>query len=80
MAIFEAVHGTAPDIAGKNLANPLALLFSSIMMLRHLGQDRPAKRIERAATRLLEEGKVLTRDLGGRASTTQVAERIVELL
>ncbi len=79
-AIFEAVHGTAPDIAGKNLANPLALLFSSIMMLRHLGQDRPAARIEKAATRLLKEGKVLTRDLGGRASTTQVTERLVALL
>ena len=79
-AIFEAVHGTAPDIAGKNLANPLALLFSSVMMLRHLGQDRPAARVEKAAKRLLEEGKVLTRDLGGRASTTQVTERLVELL
>ena len=79
-AIFEAVHGTAPDIAGKNLANPLALLFSSIMMLRHLGQDRPAARIEKAATRLLQEGKVLTRDLGGRATTTQVTERLVALL
>jgi isocitrate dehydrogenase (NAD+) len=79
-AIFEAVHGTAPDIAGKNLANPLALLFSSVMMLRHLGQDRPAGRAEKAATRLLEEGKVLTRDLGGRASTTQVTERLVALL
>ena len=79
-AIFEAVHGTAPDIAGKNLANPLALLFSGVMMLRHLGQDRPAARAEKAATRLLEEGKVLTRDLGGRASTTQVTERLVALL
>ena len=77
---FEAVHGTAPDIAGKNMANPLALLFSSVMMLRHLGQDRPAARIEKAATRLLAEGKVLTRDLGGRASTTQVTERLVALL
>jgi len=79
-AIFEAVHGTAPDIAGKNLANPLALLFSSIMMLRHLGQDRPAARIEKAATRLLAEGKTVTRDLGGRATTTQVTERLVALL
>jgi isocitrate dehydrogenase (NAD+) len=79
-AIFEAVHGTAPDIAGKNLANPLALLFSSIMMLRHLGQDRPAARIEKAATRLLQEGKVLTRDLGGRATTTRVTERLMALL
>ena len=80
VAIFEAVHGTAPDIAGKNKANPLALIFSGIMMLRHLGQDRPAGRIERAVMRLLEEGKVLTPDLGGRATTTQVAERIAALL
>jgi isocitrate dehydrogenase (NAD+) len=74
------VHGTAPDIAGKNQANPLALVFSSIMMLRHLGQDRPAARIERAAGRLLEEGKTLTRDLGGRASTTALTARLIALL
>jgi len=80
VAIFEAVHGTAPDIAGKNQANPLAVTFSGIVMLRHLGQNRPAKRIERAIERLLAEGKVLTRDLGGRATTTAVAERIVALL
>jgi isocitrate dehydrogenase (NAD+) len=80
VAIFEAVHGTAPDIAGKNLANPLALVFSSIMMLRHLGQERPAARLERAVERLLAEGKMLTRDLGGRATTTAVAERIAALL
>src|SRR4029077_4280954 len=79
-SIFEAAHGTAADIAGKNLANPLALLFSSIMMLRHLGQDRPAGRIEKAAMRLLAEGKTVTRDLGGRATTTQVTERLVALL
>jgi isocitrate dehydrogenase (NAD+) len=80
VAIFEAVHGTAPDIAGKNQANPIAIIFSSIMMLRHLGQDRPAARLERAVRRLLVDGKVLTRDLGGRATTTAVAERIVALL
>jgi isocitrate dehydrogenase (NAD+) len=80
VAIFEAVHGTAPDIAGQNRANPLALVFSGIMMLRHLGQERPARRLERAVTRLLEEGKVLTRDLGGRATTMQLAERIAALL
>ena len=80
VAIFEAVHGTAPDIAGKNQANPLAVVFSSIMMLRHLEQDRPAARIERAVERLLEEGKVLTRDLGGRATTSALAERLVALL
>jgi isocitrate dehydrogenase (NAD+) len=80
VAIFEAVHGTAPDIAGKNQANPLALIFSSILLLHHLGQDRPAARLERAVKRLLSEGKVLTRDLGGRATTTAVAERIAALL
>jgi isocitrate dehydrogenase (NAD+) len=80
VAIFEAVHGTAPDIAGKNRANPLALVFSGIMMLRHLGQDRPGTRLERAVQRLLREGKVLTPDLGGRATTTAVAERIAALL
>ena len=80
VAIFEAVHGTAPDIAGLGKANPLALVFSSIMMLRHLGQDRPAARLERAVERLLAEGKVLTPDLGGRASTTAVAERLAALL
>ena len=80
VAIFEAVHGTAPDIAGKNQANPLAVMFSGIMMLRYLGQDRAAARLERAVERLLAEGKVLTRDLGGRATTTAVAERIAALL
>jgi isocitrate dehydrogenase (NAD+) len=80
VAIFEAVHGTAPDIAGQGKANPLALLFSSIMMLRHLGQDRPATRLERAVQRLLADGKVLTPDLGGRGTTTAVAERLAALL
>jgi isocitrate dehydrogenase (NAD+) len=80
IAVFEAVHGTAPDIAGKDQANPLALVFSGIMMLRHLGQDRPAARLERAVERLLKEGKHLTRDLGGRATTTAMTERIAALL
>jgi isocitrate dehydrogenase (NAD+) len=79
-AIFEAVHGTAPDIAGKNVANPLALILSSVMMLRHLGQPAPAARIERAVERLLAGGKVRTRDLGGRASTSDVARALVERL
>jgi isocitrate dehydrogenase (NAD+) len=80
VAIFEAVHGTAPDIAGKNLANPLAIVFSGVMMLEHLGQDAAARRLRRAVERLLAEGRVRTRDLGGRATTTAVAERIVALL
>src|SRR5213592_1120270 len=56
-AIFEAVHGTAPDITGKNLANPLAVILSSVMLLRHVGQRRAANRIERAVSRLLSEGR-----------------------
>ncbi len=80
VAIFEAVHGTAPDIAGKNMANPLAVIFSSIMLLRHIGQSKPADRLERAVHRLLKEGRVRTRDLGGKSTTTAVAERIVQLL
>jgi isocitrate dehydrogenase (NAD+) len=79
-AIFEAVHGTAPDIAGKNLANPLAAVFSGVMLLRHVGQAGPADRIERAAHRLLAEGRVRTRDLGGRAKTTAVRDRLIALL
>src|SRR5262245_21470876 len=79
-AIFEAVHGTAPDIAGKNLANPLAVIMSGAMLLRHVGQGRAATRIDRAIDRLLREGHVRTRDLGGRATTTAVADRLVALV
>ena len=79
-AIFEAVHGTAPDIAGKNLANPLAVLLSGVMLLRHVGQTRPADRVERAARRLLAEGRTRTRDLGGKATTSDVVKRLVARL
>jgi len=79
-AIFEAVHGTAPDIAGKGLANPLAAIFSGIMLLRHIGQARPANRLERAVHRLLAEGRPRTRDLGGKATTRQMTERLIALL
>jgi isocitrate dehydrogenase (NAD+) len=70
-AVFEAVHGSAPDIAGKNLANPTALLLSALMMLRHLGEDAAAERIMTAVNRVLGDGKVRTRDLGGTATTTE---------
>jgi isocitrate dehydrogenase (NAD+) len=79
-AIFEAVHGTAPDIAGKDLANPLAAILSGVMMLRHLGQRRPAERIERAVHRFLAEGRVRTRDLGGRATTSEVTDRLIRMV
>ncbi|MGE0882647.1 MAG: isocitrate dehydrogenase (NAD(+)) [Blastocatellales bacterium] len=76
-AVFEAVHGSAPDIAGKNMANPTALLQSGIMMLRHLGEREAADLIERAMILTLAEHNVRTRDLGGTASTTEYTEAIV---
>jgi isocitrate dehydrogenase (NAD+) len=75
-AIFEAVHGSAPDIAGKNLANPMALVLSGAMLLDHLGEQDAARRVREAVFAVLREGKVLTRDLGGSAGTTQIAEAI----
>ena len=80
VAIFEAVHGTAPDIAGKGVANPLAAIFSGVMLLRHVGQPAAADRLERAALRLLAERRTRTRDLGGTATTAQVTERLEALL
>src|SRR5262245_46476231 len=79
-ALFEAVHGTAPDIAGKNLANPTALLMSAIMMLRHIGELDAAQRIETSLNRTLQERKTATRDLGGSASTTEFAQAIISAL
>lgn len=75
-AVFEAVHGTAPDIAGKNLANPLAAVLSAVMMLEHLGEHAAAQRIREAIDSVLRSGRTLTRDLGGQASTDQMCEAI----
>jgi len=75
-AVFEAVHGTAPDIAGKNLANPVALLMSAIMMLRHIGETERAGAVMRAMVAVLASGKVRTRDLGGSSTTTEFADAI----
>src|SRR6476620_1715592 len=69
IGVFEAVHGSAPDIAGKNLANPTALLLSAVLMLRHIGEATAASRIMSALGRVLIDGSTRTRDLGGRAST-----------
>jgi isocitrate dehydrogenase (NAD+) len=79
-AIFEAVHGTAPDIAGKNAANPIAMILSGAMMLDHLGEQAAGRRVRDAVDKVLAEGKKLTRDLGGTASTSEIAEAIVEKL
>lgn len=76
-AVFEAVHGSAPDIAGQNLANPTALIQTAILMLRYINEREPADRIERALHRTLAEGKVRTRDIGGSAGTTEYTEAIV---
>jgi isocitrate dehydrogenase (NAD+) len=75
-AVFEAVHGSAPDIADKNLANPTALLLSGLMMLHHIGERERAERIRTALMRVLAAGTVRTHDLGGTASTTEFTEAI----
>lgn len=75
--VFEAVHGSAPDIAGKGIANPTALLLSSVMMLRHLGKHDQADRITAAVLRICAEGRYLTGDLGGTASTEEFAQEVI---
>jgi len=79
-AIFEAVHGSAPDIAGKGLANPLALLLSSAMMLDHVGHQDKARRIRKAVDIALREDNVRTGDLGGKATTKQFTQAVVKRL
>jgi isocitrate dehydrogenase (NAD+) len=76
IAVFEAVHGSAPDIAGRQMANPTALLLSAVLMLRHLDEDAAADRIMTALRGVLVAGKTRTRDLGGVASTLQFADAI----
>ena len=79
-ALFEPVHGSAPDIAGKNIANPIAMMLSAIMMLRYLNENKEAEKFENAILKVLEEGEVLTADLGGNATTTEMAETIKKAL
>jgi len=79
-AIFEAVHGSAPDIAGKDLANPLALIRSAIMMLYHMGKDEVAERLRAALRHVVVQQKIRTRDLGGEAGTTQFTDAVVAAL
>jgi isocitrate dehydrogenase (NAD+) len=76
-AVFEAVHGSAPDIAGQGIANPTALLQSAILMLRHLGEREPAEKIETSMLNVFREGRVRTRDIGGEAKTAEFAEAII---
>jgi isocitrate dehydrogenase (NAD+) len=79
-AIFEAVHGTAPDIAGKNVANPGALVLAACMLLEHIGDRERANRVRRALESTIREGKTVTRDLGGTASTDQFTDAIIAKL
>jgi len=79
-AIFEAVHGSAPDIAGKGIANPLALLLAAALMLDHVGRGADATRLRAAIDRVLREDKVRTGDLGGKATTKEITQAIVRRL
>jgi isocitrate dehydrogenase (NAD+) len=80
IGVFEAVHGSAPDIAGQNIANPTALLLSAVLMLRHIGEDAAASRVMTALGRVLLDGSVRTRDLGGRASTSEFSDAICRVI
>lgn len=75
-AVFEAVHGSAPQIAGKNIANPTAIIQSAIMMLRYMGENKPADLIEDCLKEVFIEGKILTEDLGGNAKTDEFSEEL----
>jgi isocitrate dehydrogenase (NAD+) len=77
-AVFEAVHGSAPDIAGKGIANPTALMLSAVMMLYHIGELDAAKRLQMAIEEVYREGKQLTGDVGGTASTSQFTDAVVK--
>jgi isocitrate dehydrogenase (NAD+) len=76
-AVFEAVHGTAPDIVGKQLANPTAMTLSAVMMLRHLGETAAADKLERAIHQVYAQGKHLTRDVGGSATTGEFTRAVL---
>src|SRR5246500_1399276 len=77
-AIFEAVHGSAPDIAGKNLANPTALLRSALLMLRHIGEPEAARKVRNALEKVYRTRDRLTRDAGGKAGTSEFADAVIE--
>src|SRR5690349_19647037 len=79
-AIFEAVHGSAPDIAGKDYANPTALLRSGILMLRHIGEVQAADRVQSALEKVYRQRDKLTRDVGGKAGTSQFADSVIEAM
>jgi len=77
-AVFESVHGSAPDIAGKGIANPLATIASAVMMLNYMGEEKVASRIRAAITLFLAEKKHLTPDLGGKSTTMELSDALIE--
>jgi isocitrate dehydrogenase (NAD+) len=79
-AIFEAVHGSAPDIAGQDKANPTALLQSAVLMLHHLGEAATAEKVQAALEKVYAEGKTLTRDVGGTSGTRAFADAVIAAL
>ena len=79
-AVFEAVHGSAPDIKGQNKANPTALLLSAVMMLEYIDEKELAQKLQNAIFAVLEEGRTLTADLGGTATTTEFTQAIIAKL
>jgi tartrate dehydrogenase/decarboxylase / D-malate dehydrogenase len=79
-SMFEPVHGSAPDIAGQGIANPVAQVWTGAMLLEHLGHDKAAAAVVAAIERIVEEGKAVTRDLGGKATTREAGEAIAALV
>jgi len=79
-AIFEPAHGSAPDIAGKNISNPCATVLSGVLMLRHIGEFEAADRIENAIIMVLKERKCVTPDLGGNATTTEFTDAVIKAM
>lgn len=79
-AVFEAVHGSAPQIAGKNIANPTAIIQSAVMMLRYIGEEKAAALIENSLKTIFKEGRVLTEDLGGNAGTDEFTDELCRLI
>lgn len=77
-SVFEAAHGSAPDMAGKNIANPTAAILSGVMLLNYIGEDEAANRIEDAVSKVLKDGKNVTQDLGGSASTKEYTDAIIK--
>lgn len=80
LAVYEPVHGSAPSIAGKNIANPTAMMLSGVYMLKFLGEVATANRIEKAIAKVLSEGKTVTCDLGGKAGTCEYTDKIISAL